>query len=183
MPAVRTDRFGNMIECTRMRGEKTISIGVSGKASFRESQTSHSFRLSAMSHERKRFANLTRVRFVLPGNTLGSVGKVRLSMRSNLVQRLSPGRSAAWLARLLGVQEVGSSNLPGPTSKPADGSPRQRVFSFPSPNVHNFGLQCQRQRPAQVSGALRSQMAPISYAEFRSGTSRDQGRWPSYSRC
>ena len=34
--------------------------------------------------------------------------------------RLPPensGRGAAWIARLLGVQEVGSSNLPAPTER------------------------------------------------------------------
>ena len=41
--------------------------------------------------------------------------KLDLTNRCKVIVNIGSGRSVARLARLLGVQEVGSSNLPAPT--------------------------------------------------------------------
>ena len=54
---------------------------------------------------------------------LGGAGLTIIPVSLKIIQvvpKVSPGRSAAWLARLNGVQKVGSSNLPAPTIASAE---------------------------------------------------------------
>ena len=70
--------------------------------------------------------------------------------------RLGPepsGRGAAWLARLTGGQEVGSSNLPGPTAECADGGRRDPLHAT-GPRDEPEALCAPGSRTVQSAGSL-----------------------------
>jgi hypothetical protein len=55
-----------------------------------------------------------------PADVDGAAGILRAeNPRRGALEWMGSGRGAAWLARLLGVQEVPSSNLGGPTKNPS----------------------------------------------------------------
>ena len=69
-----------------------------------------------------------------------------LALRGSLrhIARLSSGRSAVWLARFLGVEEVAGSSPAGPTIIFQSRTPvfrRRRPVSHPSPVPSPLGLQ------------------------------------------
>jgi hypothetical protein len=81
------------------------------------------------------------------------------------IVKAHPGRGAVWLARLTGGQEVGSSNLPGPTGEGPRSEPVRLAGSFRSgPTGDQPGDQPRRQSRVRRSRVPTTSAKPASVA-------------------